>query len=354
MKLIDTNAKTLSISDSVDSIRWNRLVASHNGPMQMTYEWIAYVCAKDGVRPLFFENSKHDGSFIAVTYLSSPKRWPLSKWPTASTDCIPLAKNRVAAITDIEHVLRQKGVSDFQLNSFAFDGATPIELATLGYEENARCEFALSLNAGLETAWLGMRPTLRSDIRRFERSGLDCRIRTDEDIVEALHHIEQETALRHRAQGKLGKPMQEATYRAIWECLVKTGRARVYMAEKHGIGVASVVIGVCGTNAYYLYGGASPDGLSLNAPKGLLWFAIQEEYAKGVREFNLGGMSATAQQPDSLDHGLYKFKTGFGGTERLCVSGHKVFRPRLLETKARLLSLARHVRGVLNTHRDRD
>lgn len=332
--------------DAVDAARWNRRIVSLNGPMQLTTEWAAFVCAKENLRPLFLESGNGDDSVAAIVYLSSSNKWPLSNWPTASAECIPLAGDRVQALADIETVLRRRGVSEFQLNSFAYDGASPIRLAPLGYAEMARCEFALSLEPGIDAVWRGTRPTLRNDIRRFERSGAVCRGRPDHGVVSALHDIELETALRHRAQGKPGNPMREATYEALWETLVKTGRARVYLAEKEGVPIASAVIGVCGRNAYYLYGGATPEGLALNAPKGLLWFAIQQEYGEGVREFNLGGMSASAAQADSLDHGLYKFKTGFGAIERSCISGRKVLRPVLVTMQARL-------RGVVQRVRDR-
>ena len=104
------------------------------------------------------------------------------------------------------------------------------------------------------------------------------------------------------------------------------------------------MVGVCGANAYYIYGGATPEGLTLNAPKGLLWFAIQKEYEQGVREFNLGGMPASAAQPSSLDHGLYQFKTSFGGAERSCISGRKVFRPILTTIQTGLRDVNQSIR----------
>ena len=246
-------------------------------------------------------------------------------------------------LIELERVLRKLGVREFQLNSFAYDGAIPIHLAPLGYAETARCEFALSLSQGIDAVWSGTRPTLRNDIRRFERSGVACRVRADRGIISTLHGIEQETALRHRTQGKRAIPMREATYDALWGTLVKAGRARVYLAEKEGEAIASVVIGRSGVNAYYIYGGSTEAGLAVNAPKGLLWFAIREEYEQGVREFNLGGMSASAALPSSLDHGLYKFKSGFGATERASISGLKVFRPVLVSMLARLRDVAQNI-----------
>ena len=333
------------VRESVDPYLWNQRVISLNGPMQFTSEWTSFVCTKDNLQPLFLEGNLDGAPFAAIIYLSSSKKWPLSRWPSASADCIPLAKNRANALSEIALILRNRGVSEFQLNSFAYDGSSPTHLAPLGYEETARFEFVLSLDQSIEPAWNAMRPTLRSDIRRFERSGVLCRARSDREVVSALHCIEQETASRHRTQGKQGNPMREATYEALWDTLITTGRARVYLAENEGVPIASVVIGVCGENAYYLYGGATPNGLTLNAPKGLLWFAIQKEYEKGVREFNLGGMSASAAQPDSLDHGLYKFKTGFGATQRLCISGRKVLRPVLVSMQARLRGVIQSVRN---------
>ncbi len=206
----------------------------------------------------------------------------------------------------------------------------------MGYFETSRYEFMLSLENGIDAAWRGTRSTLRNDIRRFERSGVVCCVRSDHGAMSALRDIDQETAIRHRMQGKPVTAMPEASFDALWHNLVNTGRVRIYLAEKNGIPIASVVVGQCGKNAYYLYGGATRDGLSINAPKGLLWCAIKNEYAQGIREFNLGGMAASAAEPNSIDHGLYKFKTGFGGIKRYCISGNLTLQPLLVKTLSML------------------
>ena len=87
------------------------------------------------------------------------------------------------------------------------------------------------------------------------------------------------------------------------------------------------VIGICGPRLYLLYSGSTPDGFSIHASKGLLWHVVNQEYARGIRECNLGGVPPDSSAPDSVDHGLYRFKQGFGGAERVCISGHKVLRP---------------------------
>lgn len=333
--------------NSIDPTRWNERIVSLNGPMQLTTEWSSFVCAKDNLRPFFFQSDHGDNSVASIIYLSSSSQWPLSRWPSAHTDCIPLADDRSAVIFELEFALHRLGVSDLQLNSFAYDVPSPIQLTEFGYEETARYEFVLTLQNGIEAVWLGTRPTLRNDIRRFERSGIVCRARSEKEVISVLHKIEMETALRHRANGKHGNPMRRATYESLWTHVVSTGRAHVYTSEKDGEPIASVVIGVCGSNAYYLYGGATYEGLASNAPKGLLWFAIQQEYANGIREFNLGGMAATAANPDYLDHGLFKFKSAFGATQRSCISGHKKLRPKLVATKNEITKIAHKLRTVL-------
>ena len=114
--------------------------------------------------------------------------------------------------------------------------------------------------------------------------------------------------------------------------------------------IASAVIGVCGASAYYLYGGANADGLATNSPKGLLWYAIQQEYERGIREFNFGGVPSGAKDPDSIDHGLYLFKRGFGGTERCCIGGRKVLRPGVFRAVSLLKDVAPLIRDRFRTH----
>lgn len=321
--------------EALDSERWNQRIADIAAPMQLTTEWAAFVQAKDGVRPYFYESS--DGtSACGILYLASSSRWPLSLWPTAFSDCLPVGPGDSTALPAVEQLLRERGVVEFQQNSFAFDGDAPFDLASLGFSTLERLEFGLSLQDGCESAWQRFRPTLRNDLRRFERCGVVCALRNDLDLVGVLHAIEQETAVRHQTQGKVVRPMVREVYQMLWTHLVRPGRARVYIAEQADNALAFAVIGAIGEQAYYIYGGAKPEALKLNAPKGLLWYAIQAEYERGVRHMNLGGMAASAAQPESVDHGLYKFKTAFGASETRCVSGRKTLRPVTASTLSRL------------------
>lgn len=173
-------------------------------------------------------------------------------------------------------------------------------------------------------------------MRRAERAGVRYTTSRDKAAMQDLHCIELETSQRQAAQGKSAAPMSRETFDLIWTHLVQPGRVRVHLALQDGQAVAYVVVGIIGARAYYLYGGAALASLSTDAPKGLIWYAVEQAYDEGVREFNLGGMSAEAAEVNSPNHGLHQYKRGLGGDERQCTSGFKVLRPGAFRTQKRL------------------
>ena len=56
-----------------------------------------------------------------------------------------------------------------------------------------------------------------------------------------------------------------------------------------------------------------------------MWRAIELLTADGFEVFNLGGVSAAAEDPEDAAHGLYRFKDGWGGERVSCHNG--VWRP---------------------------
>jgi lipid II:glycine glycyltransferase (peptidoglycan interpeptide bridge formation enzyme) len=59
----------------------------------------------------------------------------------------------------------------------------------------------------------------------------------------------------------------------------------------------------------------------MNAPALLFWKVFERCRESGCKEFNLGGVPAAAESPESLAHGLFRFKSGFGGRRVRLVSG---------------------------------
>jgi lipid II:glycine glycyltransferase (peptidoglycan interpeptide bridge formation enzyme) len=77
----------------------------------------------------------------------------------------------------------------------------------------------------------------------------------------------------------------------------------------------------------YLYGASSNEHRNLMAPYALQWAALRDSRDRGAVEYDLFGIPPT-DDPAHPMHGLYRFKTGFGG-DRIHRHGawDRVFRP---------------------------
>jgi hypothetical protein len=316
-----------------DAARWNAAVERLAGSVHHTAEWATFTGRRGGLTPYFLEGA--GGGLAAVAYVARPSRWPLSQWATIQCDALPATADIAAALRPLEEALRTLGGVDLALGSFA--APATIELAPFGYGETRRLEFVLDLEGGLDAAHRGFRKTQRHEIRKFEGSGAVCVEASDAASIDWFCSIEEATLERHRAQGKDYARTNRRTLEILWEDVVRTGRGRAYFALRNGIAVSTAVVGVCGRRLYLLYSGSSAEGFSIHASKGLLWHVLCQEHARGARECNLGGVPPDSSNPDSVDHGLYRFKQGFGGVERVCISGRKTLRPVAARCREALL-----------------
>jgi len=67
-----------------------------------------------------------------------------------------------------------------------------------------------------------------------------------------------------------------------------------------------------GTAATYLYGASSNEHRNLMAPYALQWAALRDVRDRGATTYDLFGIPPTNDESHPM-HGLYRFKTGFGG-----------------------------------------
>ncbi|HPQ53890.1 MAG TPA: peptidoglycan bridge formation glycyltransferase FemA/FemB family protein [Spirochaetota bacterium] len=76
--------------------------------------------------------------------------------------------------------------------------------------------------------------------------------------------------------------------------------------------LAGIVLGLYGNKAYYLYAGSSTVKRDFMPNYRLQWEAIKIAKHEGCREYDLFGIPPN-NNPNHVQHGLYTFKTGFGG-----------------------------------------
>jgi lipid II:glycine glycyltransferase (peptidoglycan interpeptide bridge formation enzyme) len=89
--------------------------------------------------------------------------------------------------------------------------------------------------------------------------------------------------------------------------------AKLLIAEKNGRPLAAMFLSSSADRATYLYGASSGEDRNLMAPYALQWEAIRQAREKGCTSYDLFGI-APRPDPDHPMYGLYRFKSGFGGT----------------------------------------
>jgi lipid II:glycine glycyltransferase (peptidoglycan interpeptide bridge formation enzyme) len=88
---------------------------------------------------------------------------------------------------------------------------------------------------------------------------------------------------------------------------------RLYTAEHEGDVLAAIVVLFRGKAATYLYGASANIKRNLMAPYALQWKAMQDAKAGGCAVYDLFGIPPD-ENPNHPMAGLYRFKTGFGGS----------------------------------------
>lgn len=87
---------------------------------------------------------------------------------------------------------------------------------------------------------------------------------------------------------------------------------RLYLAYHEGDLLAGIITSFYGNRATYLYGASSNLKRNLMPAYALQWEAIKAAKEKGCTEYDFFGIPP-ADDPEHPMHGLYRFKTNFGG-----------------------------------------
>ena len=142
----------------------------------------------------------------------------------------------------------------------------------------------------------------RHKIRRAARSGIV--VEESNDIDELARQVEI-TYRRHNVR------MNAGLARALYHHLPAS---RIYVARYGGEILAAILIVEHGRRAYYVAGGSSGLRRELLPNHLLQWRAMSDAYRNGCVDYDMVGMPPP-NKPNHPWHGLYQFKSGFGGKE---------------------------------------
>jgi lipid II:glycine glycyltransferase (peptidoglycan interpeptide bridge formation enzyme) len=168
----------------------------------------------------------------------------------------------------------------------------------------------LNLDRSARSILAGMHPKARYCVRKAFRSG----VRVETAGVEALprwHGLYRETARRKGITAE-----EPAYFRELFETArSERTELKVYLARLGGELLSGSILVFQPETATYLFSASSPRGRAFTASYAVLWKAIMDAGARGCRLFDLFGIPPN-DDPNHPMHGLYRFKTRFGGEIR--------------------------------------
>ncbi|MFZ0216820.1 MAG: peptidoglycan bridge formation glycyltransferase FemA/FemB family protein, partial [Candidatus Dormiibacterota bacterium] len=170
----------------------------------------------------------------------------------------------------------------------------------------------------------GFKPKHRYNVRLAERRGV--RVEATGDVAE-LHRQHLATADRQEISAPSVGHYERRLRQLAW--------CRVYVARIDEEAIAAIMVARFGARAYYLFGGSSGAHRNLMPTYAVQWAAMREAAAAGCRHYDLWGLPPSAE-PGHPWHGLWQFKTGFGG-EHVTYAG--AFDLTLRPLRARLASV---------------
>ena len=167
----------------------------------------------------------------------------------------------------------------------------------------------LNISRPLDEILKGMKDRARRNIKKAEKSGVivSCH---GADKLPVWYELYKETSERDRIASR---PIKY--YQKLFELAANQKRfdVRLYLASIDDDVLAGIITMFDGREATYLYGASSNRKRETQPNYAVQWRAIQDAKAAGCMEYDFFGIPPT-DDPNHPMHGLYLFKTGWGGT----------------------------------------
>jgi lipid II:glycine glycyltransferase (peptidoglycan interpeptide bridge formation enzyme) len=162
---------------------------------------------------------------------------------------------------------------------------------------------------GEEAILSRMKAKTRYNIGLARRKGVTVRAVSAENLPD-FHALYCQTAQRNGFT-----PCSYDNFAALFKCRFKNrdDSDLLFLLASHGTdNLAGAIVGISGKAANFLYGASSNQKRSLMAPYLMHWTAMLLARARGCLTYEMGAVSP-GLDPAHPFHGMYRFKTGFGG-----------------------------------------
>ncbi|MCX7775212.1 MAG: peptidoglycan bridge formation glycyltransferase FemA/FemB family protein [Spirochaetaceae bacterium] len=168
----------------------------------------------------------------------------------------------------------------------------------------------------------GMKPKWRYNIRLAEKKGVQVEEAGKQDLATFMS-LYRETAARDRIAihpasyyEKLFDTVYEVANLMRQKGIPEHALPRIslLLAKHEGRALAGIIVFFFGKEAVYLYGASSSEKRNLMPAYALQWHAIRLARSMGCAYYDFFGIPPNGDDQNHPMAGLYRFKTGFGGT----------------------------------------
>jgi hypothetical protein len=306
---------------------WVQLIERFDGNIYHSQEW-AETWRSDYAEPLYFRGLDEQGRCVGIAlanerHSSRPvigrflRRLDFETFPAVQGNDPDLARTMMGRIVEFA---RAGGYRGLTLQSH-YSGVPLSNLDHLGLVATPRTEFIVDLTRSEEERWKQLSTHHQRKIKKAGKHGLVFEEARSGEAMQELRRLQIGSRDRRMERGEYFGLQDAAYYEQMGRRYFERNLGCLFLMRYEGRPVSAAFISIYSGRALYVLGGSEPKGFELDAPALLFWKVFSRCVELGCREFNLGGVPASSADQESLAHGLYRFKSGFGGRQVQRVTG---------------------------------
>lgn len=316
----------LVVSKSV-CVEWSGWFKKFKGNIYHSSEW-AETRYSDHSHPLFFhwldDNNCCLGIAVAIKSWSTipyigrfSTRLDIETYPAVRDGDVDLTRSMIKQLMGFA---KKGGYRRLTIQSYGTPIMVP-DMAHLGFTTTPRIEFILDLTMSETELLKRLSEHHRRKIKKAKKYGLSFEEFCTLDAMRRFRNLQVCSRDRRMQRGEYTGMLDDAYYEDLGKSYFEKNLGRVFLMTHENQSVSGAFITIYEGRAYYVYGGSNDEGFKMDAPALLFWKIFSRCRELGCREFNMGGVPASAVNPEAKSHGLYRFKSGFGGQRVMCLSG---------------------------------
>ncbi|RFA25160.1 hypothetical protein CAI21_19900 [Alkalilimnicola ehrlichii] len=239
--------------------------------------------------------------------------------------CFPsLMRGRDDLLEALIGWLRDQGISKVRFGSFS-GGVEGYPLDCSSFAVSERLEFPWEISEGTEALRRKLRSNHKRKLNKLDRRKLTLKA-VDRRQAWLLTCARAQWAQRKGQRLQVREFLHMYRYhRLLHKHLTTAGIGNLYGLYDEQERLLSLAYMLEYSDlSFYMIGASSPEGYRINASMKLFWDMARFYSEQGFRYLHLGGVPSAALAEQHDEHGVYRFKQGFGVTPavRLTLSTH--------------------------------